>query len=50
VKANDERARPGGHGTPDPRWARWSSSGRTLHQVAAEAPGSRRPEPDCLPD
>ncbi|MFF1451250.1 hypothetical protein ACFVYF_24410 [Streptomyces sp. NPDC058274] len=48
VKADHERARPGGgHGTPEPRRARSARSGRTLHQVAEEVPGSGRPG---LPD
>ncbi|MGP4052106.1 DNA polymerase ligase N-terminal domain-containing protein [Streptomyces sp. 2A115] len=34
VKTDDERARPGDHGTSDPRRARSVRSGRTLRQVA----------------
>ncbi|MFE9768219.1 DNA polymerase ligase N-terminal domain-containing protein [Streptomyces sp. NPDC005808] len=37
VKAKDERARNSAHVTPDPRRARSARSGRTLHQVAADA-------------
>jgi DNA ligase D-like protein (predicted 3'-phosphoesterase) len=40
VKAKDERARTAGRSTPDPRRARSVRSGRTLHQVAAEARGA----------
>ncbi|NGO43750.1 DNA polymerase ligase N-terminal domain-containing protein [Streptomyces ureilyticus] len=36
VKTDDERARPGDPGTPDPRRARSVRSGRTLRQVARE--------------
>mgnify|MGYP001110230890 CR=1 FL=1 len=36
VKADDERAREGETGTPDPRRARSARSGRTLRQVAAQ--------------
>jgi ATP-dependent DNA ligase len=40
VKARDEGARTAGRATPDPRRARSVRSGRTLHQVAAEARGA----------
>jgi DNA ligase D-like protein (predicted 3'-phosphoesterase) len=39
VKTKDERARTGGHGTPDPRRARSVRTGRTLRQVAADVGG-----------
>ncbi|MFD4558192.1 DNA polymerase ligase N-terminal domain-containing protein [Streptomyces sp. NPDC058469] len=40
VKVRGEGARTAGRATPDPRRARSARSGRTLHQVAAEAQGA----------